>query len=116
MQIIACISNGLLPADLVNLTFNIYSLKTEAHGRKKDYTQVFTELESVARVPSVKGYNAMEGIVTSDERIRAIVNHSSAPLNHDEAEIAGYSDALNAIHTGAVRCDQRKAYHKKGPY
>ncbi|MEA4888595.1 MAG: Fic family protein [Clostridiaceae bacterium] len=57
---------------------------------------------------SVKSSNAIEGIVTSDERIRAIVNHNNAPLNHDEAEIAGYRDALNAIHTGYEHLDFRE--------
>ncbi len=36
--------------------------------------------------------------MTTDERIRAIVNQDSAPLNHNEAEIAGYRDALSLIH------------------
>ena len=39
-------------------------------------------------------YKSSEGIVTSDERIAAIVNQNSAPLDHNEAEIAGYRDAL----------------------
>ncbi len=37
-------------------------------------------------------------ILTTDERIQQIVNKSSAPLNQDEEEIAGYRDALNLIH------------------
>ena len=61
---------------------------------------MFTGLEAVAKVQSVKSSNAIEGIVTSDRRIAEIVNRSSAPLNHNEEEIAGYRDALNAIHTG----------------
>ncbi len=47
---------------------------------------------------SVKSSNAIEGIITSDEHIAAIVNQNSAPLNHTEWEIAGYRDALNVIH------------------
>ena len=78
----------------------IYSLRTAEDFRKSDYAKVFTELESIAKVQSVKSSNAIEGIVTSDQRIASIVNQSSAPLNHDEAEIAGYRDALNMIHTG----------------
>ena len=66
--------------------------------RKEGYAKIFTELESIAKVQSVKSSNAIEGIVTSDERIAAIVNQDSAPLNHTEGEIAGYRDALNAIH------------------
>ena len=90
------LNNGLLPANLVNLTSNIAELKTMAGVRKGEYTKIFTELEAVAKVQSIKSSNAIEGIVTSDERIAAIVNQNSAPLNHNEAEIAGYRDALNA--------------------
>lgn len=91
------LNNGLLPANLVNLTANISALKTMAGVRKKEHMQIFTQLEAVAKVQSIKSSNAIEGIVTSDERIIAIVNQNSAPLNHNEAEIAGYRDALNTI-------------------
>lgn len=99
------LNNGLLPAGLVNLTASIAALKTMAGVRKEEYAKVFTELESVAKIQSVKSSNAIEGIVTSDERIAAIVNQNSAPLNHNEAEIAGYRDALNEIHLGFAHID-----------
>ena len=92
------LDNGLLPSCLINLTANIASLKTMAGVRKEEFAKIFTELEAVAKVQSVKSSNAIEGIVTSDERIAAIVNQDSAPLNHTEGEIAGYRDALSAIH------------------
>ena len=102
------LNNGLLPAGLVNLTASIASLKTMAGVRKEEHLQVFTELEAVAKVQSIKSSNAIEGIVTSDERIAAIVNQNSAPLNHNEAEIAGYRDALNEIHQGHAYIDFRE--------
>lgn len=92
------LDNGLLPANLINLTSIIYSLKTGAEIRKDDYEKIFTELEKIAKIQSVKSSNAIEGIITSDERIKEIVNQSSKPLNHNEQEIAGYRDALNQIH------------------
>ena len=92
------LDNGLLPANLINLTGVIYSLKTGAEIRKDEYEKIFTELEKIAKVQSVKSSNAIEGLVTSDERIKEIVNQSSKPLNHNESEIAGYRDALNQIH------------------
>ena len=103
------LNNGLLPANLVNLTSSIVSLKTMAGVRKDEYAQVFTELESIAKVQSVKSSNAIEGIVTSDERIHAIVNQNSTPLNHNEAEIAGYRDALNTIHLSYEHIDFRQS-------
>lgn len=92
------LDNGLLPSNLVNLTSGIASLKTMAGVHKDEYVKIFTELEAIAKVRSIKSSNAIEGIVISDERIAAIVNQSSALLNHNEAEIAGYRDALNTIH------------------
>ncbi|MCD8095023.1 MAG: Fic family protein, partial [Ruminococcus sp.] len=90
--------DGLLPAELVNLTANIYEIKNTSNLRKKDFPKVFTELEKIAKIQSVKSSNAIEGIVTSDKRIEKIVNQNSAPINHNEAEIVGYRDALNSIH------------------
>ena len=92
------LDNGLLPANLINITSTIYSLKTGAKIRKDEYEKIFTELEKIAVIQSVKSSNAIEGIVTSDERIEEIVNQNSRPLNHNENEIAGYRDALNEIH------------------
>lgn len=102
------LDNGLLPAKMINLTSAISSLKTLSGIRKNDFKEIFTELEAVARVQSVKSSNEIEGIVTSDERINEIVNGNSAPLNHDEAEIAGYRDALNLIHSDYDNIDFRQ--------
>lgn len=102
------LENGMLPAKFVNLASGIYSLRVSANMRKSDHIKVFTELEAVARVQSVKSSNAIEGIVTSDQRIAEIVNQSSAPLNHNESEIAGYRDALNTIHTNYENLDFRE--------
>ena len=103
------LNNGLLPANLVTLTCSITSLKTMAGVRREEHQAVFTKLEAVAKIQSIKSSNAIEGIVISDERIAAIVNQNSAPLNHNEAEIAGYRDALNAIHLGYDTIDFREA-------
>ena len=103
------LNNALLPAKLINLTSSISELKTMARVRKGEYAKIFTELEAVARVQSVKSSNAIEGIVTSDERIAAIVNQDSAPLNHTEGEIAGYRDALNTVHLHHGTLDFRQS-------
>ncbi len=87
-----------IPGNLINLLMGIYTLKTYDDNRKTNNINVYTELEKVAIVQSVKCSNAIEGIMTTDQRINEIVNRSSAPLNHNEEEIAGYRDALNLIH------------------
>ena len=93
--------SGMLPGSLVNSVAVISEIKARGEGRKSAYGEVFLKLESIAKVQSVKGSNAIEGIVTTDRRIEAIVNQNSAPLNHNESEIAGYRDALAIIHENA---------------
>lgn len=90
---------GTLPTRLFNIATDIYSLRTLSQNRKGQFTEIFTELAEIAKVQSVKSSNAIEGILTTDERINAIVKQNSAPLNHNEQEIAGYRDALSQIHT-----------------
>lgn len=102
------LQDGHIPVSLINLTAGIYSLKTAAHFRKQEYQTIYTELEYIARLQSVKSSNAIEGIITSDQRIAEIVHQNSAPLNHDEAEIAGYRDALRIIHNNYALLDFRQ--------
>lgn len=92
------LDNGLLPTGILNLTSTISALKALANERRDKNLHVYTQLESIARVQSVKNSNAIEGIITTDARIKEIVDGSSAPLNHNEMEIAGYRDALDEIH------------------
>ncbi|MBQ8597220.1 MAG: Fic family protein [Lachnospiraceae bacterium] len=92
------LDNGLLPAGITNLTSTISALAALADERRDKNQIVYTRLESIARVQSVKNSNAIEGIITTDARINEIVNGNSAPLNHNEMEIAGYRDMLDEIH------------------
>ena len=40
----------------------------------------------------------IEGIYTSDERLKALVKDTTRPRSRNEREIAGYRDVLNTIH------------------
>lgn len=92
------LDEGLLPAELVNLTATIAAFNAISEMRRDNNKSVYTELEKIARVQSVKGSNAIEGIVTTDARIKAIVEGNTAPASHSEREIAGYRNALDEIH------------------
>lgn len=92
------LKDELLPAQLVNLTANVSALSSLSGARREANQAAFREMEVLAKIESVKASNAIEGIVTTDERIRDLVKGGSAPLNHTEAEIAGYRDVLNEIH------------------
>ena len=103
------LEHGLLPAGLINLVGTINTLKERDRGRKETFSEIYVKLEQVAKVQSVKGSNEIEGIVTTDKRINEIVIQNSVPENHNEAEIAGYRDALNLIHTGFDTLDAKEA-------
>ncbi len=93
-----------IPGNIVGLTNVIADLKSKEGFRKLQYTKTFESLRQKAIIESVKGSNAIEGIVTTDDRISELVN-GSAPVTHDELEITGYKDALNIIHTNYESMD-----------
>jgi len=71
-------------------------------GRQEQYLkQKPAELEKlveIAKVQSTEASNAIEGIVTTNTRIKQLVEDKTTPRNRDEQEIAGYRDALAIIH------------------
>ena len=91
--------NIKVPVNFMTFTNAIYTIKNLEEEKKNIYPDIFTALQKIAIVQSVKGSNEIEGIVTTDKRIEEIVNQSSAPLNHNEQEITGYKNALNLIHS-----------------
>ena len=56
------------------------------------------KLASVAKLQSTEASNAIEGIVTTNTRLRQLVAEKTDPRNSNEQEIAGYRDALNMIY------------------
>jgi len=89
---------NMIPGSIVSSVELLSELKAREEAMKDRHREVFTGLENIAKIQSVKGSCAIEGIVTTDRRIEAIVNANSAPLNHNEQEIAGYRDALSLVH------------------
>ncbi len=98
---------GSIPSNIASLLFSIERNRNASNALKEKLPKVFINLVKIAKVQSVKSSNAIEGIVTTDKRIESIVNQGTEPLNHDEMEIAGYRDALNAIHDGYEVMDVR---------
>ncbi len=56
------------------------------------------KLIAIAKIQSTEASNEIEGIRTTDTRLRQLMGEKTAPRNRDEREIAGYRDALNAVH------------------
>ena len=56
------------------------------------------QLVEIAKIQSTEASNKIEGIFTSDDRLKKIVRDKTMPRTRDEQEIAGYRDVLASIH------------------
>ncbi|MBP3836719.1 MAG: Fic family protein, partial [Pyramidobacter sp.] len=52
----------------------------------------------IAKIQSTEASNRIEGIITTDDRLKKIVMNKTTPQGRSEREIAGYRDVLNTIH------------------
>ena len=55
-------------------------------------------LVEIAKIQSTEASNAIEGIYTTNIRLKQLIDEKTTPKNRDEEEIAGYRDVLNIIH------------------
>ena len=71
-------------------------------GRQELYlSQKKLELDrlvEIAKIQSTEASNAIEGIGTTETRLKQLILQKTAPRNRNEKEIAGYRDALATIH------------------
>ena len=92
-----------LPLSLVcRETMDLLSAIHEYRGKQDLYvearTDVLTHLLEVACIQSTGASNRIEGIHTSDERLKALMLMKTEPRNRSEEEIAGYREVLRLIH------------------
>lgn len=85
-------------SDILGLVAAIYKEAGKQELYLKQRTEELEKLVEIAKVQSTEASNAIEGIVTTNTRIRQLVEEKTTPKNRDEQEIAGYRDVLNIIH------------------
>lgn len=85
-------------SELVGLIAAIYKSAGRQEMYMRSRPQELERLVEIAKVQSTESSNAIEGIVTTNTRIRQLVEERTTPKNRDEQEIAGYRDVLNIIH------------------
>lgn len=93
---------GLKSRSWDNEVINYLSLIHEFKGKQSAYMQQkpreLERLVEIAKVQSTEASNSIEGIRTTETRLRQLMSERTAPRNRDEKEIAGYRDALNIVH------------------
>ena len=85
-------------SEIMGLVAAIYKEAGKQELYLKQRPEELEKLVEIAKVQSTEASNAIEGIVTTNTRIRQLVEEKTTPRNRDEQEIAGYRDVLNLIH------------------
>ena len=57
-----------------------------------------SELLEIAKIQSTEASNRIEGVITTDDRLKSLVRNKTTPRNRSEREIAGYRDVLTTVH------------------
>ncbi len=88
----------LLTPEVVSLLTQIHEFKGEQTLFIEAKTDTLTQLVEIAKIQSTEASNKIEGIHTSDERLKSLVSNKTTPRTRNEQEIAGYRDVLSTIH------------------
>lgn len=74
----------------------------EYKGKQQLYLQQkpfeFDRLVEIAKIQSTESSNAIEGIVTTNQRLKQLMNEKTTPRNRCEKEILGYRAVLEMVH------------------
>ena len=85
-------------SELLGLIAAIYKEAGKQEMFLKQKPQELEKLVEIAKIQSTEASNAIEGIVTTNTRIRQLMEEKTTPRNRNEKEIAGYRDVLGLIH------------------
>lgn len=90
--------NKLLTPEIVLLLTQIHEQKERQNFFINVHSVPLSELLEIARIQSTEASNRIEGIITTEDRLKKIVRDKTTPKNRSEREIAGYRDVLATIH------------------
>jgi len=85
-------------SEILGLVAAIYKEAGKQELYLKQRPEELEKLVEVAKIQSTESSNEIEGIVTTNTRIRQLVEEKTTPKNRNEQEIAGYRDVLSIIH------------------
>ena len=88
----------LLTPEIVSYLAQIHEQKGQQNLFIEAHKDALFELLEIAKIQSTEASNRIEGIITTDDRLKKIVRNKTTPRNRNEREIAGYRDVLTTIH------------------
>lgn len=90
--------NKLLTPEVVAYLTQIHEYKGQQNLFIEAKADALSNLLEVAKIQSTEASNRIEGIITTDDRLKKIVREKTMPHTRSEKEIAGYRDVLATIH------------------
>ena len=94
----SAIKNQKWDSEILGYIAAIYKEAGKQELYLKQRPDELEKLVEIAKIQSTEASNAIEGIVTTNTRIKQLVEEKTTPRNRDEQEIAGYRDVLSIIH------------------
>ena len=85
-------------SEILGLVAAVYKEAGKQEMYLKQRPDELEKLVEIAKIQSTESSNAIEGIVTTNTRIKQLVAEKTTPKNRNEQEIAGYRDVLTIIH------------------
>ncbi|MBO6264192.1 MAG: Fic family protein [Clostridia bacterium] len=76
----------------------IHEYKGKQQLYLKQKPMELSRLVEIAKIQSTESSNAIEGIVTTNQRLKQLMQEKTAPRNRNEQEIMGYRAVLDMIH------------------
>ena len=88
---------NLLTPDIVSWLAQIHEWNVKQALFIEAKADTLAKLAESAKIQGIEASNRIEGIRTSDERLKKLVQDKTIPRTRDEQAIAGYRDVLSAI-------------------
>ena len=88
----------LLSPEIVSYLAQIHEMKGQQNLFVEAQKDALAELLEIAKIQSTEASNRIEGIITTDDRLKKIVMNKTTPKGRSEREIAGYRDVLSTVH------------------
>ena len=92
------LSNCTVDAEILGYIAKIHECKGRQELYVRQKKDKLEKLVEIAKIQSTKSSNKIEGIVSTNTRIKQLVQDKTSPRNRDEKEIMGYRDVLNIVH------------------
>jgi Fic family protein len=88
----------LLSPEIVSYLAQIHEMKGQQNLFIEAQKDTLSKLLEIAKIQSTEASNRIEGIITTDDRLKQIVMNKTMPKGRSEREIAGYRDVLKTVH------------------